>query len=129
MKIAGKSWKCSRPEKSPPTKPTAFSPRWKLNYLRVVVDAIDPSDGDGPTKVNVRIPMQLLRAGVRLAGLIPSQALSKANEALRDKGIPIDLSHVKPENLEELLEQLQDLTVDVDAQEKGEKMNVRVFCE
>jgi len=98
-------------------------------YLRVVVDAPDHSRGDTPTKVNVRIPMQLLRAGVRLAGLIPDKALHKANDALHEKGIPIDLSQVKPENLEELIEQLHDLSVDVDAQEKEGKVNVRVFCE
>lgn len=98
-------------------------------YLRVVVDAADHLSVDPPTKVNVRIPMQLLRAGVRLAGLIPAKALTKANDALHEKGIPIDLSQVKPENLEELVEQLHDLSVDVDAQEKDGKVNVRVFCE
>jgi hypothetical protein len=99
-----------------------------LKYLRVVVDAADPG-ADGPVKVNVRIPLQLLRAGVRLAGLIPSQALHKANDALREQGVPIDLSQVKPENLEELIEQLHDLSIDVDAHEKDGKVNVRVFCE
>jgi len=99
-----------------------------LKYLRVVVDAADPS-ADGPTKVNVRVPLQLLRAGVRLAGLIPAQALHKANDALREQGVPIDLSQVKPENLEELIEQLHDLSIDVDAPEKNGKVNVRVFCE
>ena len=99
-----------------------------LKYLRVVVDAAEPG-ADGPTKVNVRVPLQLLRAGVRLAGLIPPQALHKANDALRDKGVPIDLSQVKPENLEELIEQLHDLSIDVDAPEKNGKVNVRVFCE
>jgi hypothetical protein len=98
-------------------------------YLRVVVDAAEHAGGDGPTKVNVRVPMQLLRAGVRLAGLIPAQALHKANDALHEKGIPIDLSQVKPENLEDLVEQLHDLSVDVDSQEKDGKVNVRVFCE
>jgi hypothetical protein len=98
-------------------------------YLRVVVDAAEHGSGDGPTKVNVRVPMQLLRAGVRLAGLIPAQALHKANDALHEKGIPVDLSQIKPENLEELVEQLHDLSVDVDSQEKNGKVNVRVFCE
>jgi hypothetical protein len=95
----------------------------------VVVDAAERAGTDGPTKVNVRIPMQLLRAGVRLAGLIPAQALHKANDALREQGVPIDLSQVKPENLQELVEQLHDLSVDVDAPEKDGKVNVRVFCE
>lgn len=99
-----------------------------LKYLRVVVDAAD-AGADGPVKVNVRIPLQLLRAGVRLAGLIPATALHKANDALREQGVPIDLSQVKPENLEELIEQLHDLSIDVDAREKDGKVNVRVFCE
>jgi hypothetical protein len=73
--------------------------------------------------------MQLLRAGVRLAGLIPAQALHRANQAMQEKGVPIDLSQIKPENLEDLVEQLNDLTVDVDQREAGAKVKVRVFCE
>ena len=51
-------------------------------YLRVQVDSEGNYGGEGPTKVNVRVPMQLLRAGVRLAGLIPAPALQRANSAL-----------------------------------------------
>jgi len=100
-------------------------------YLRVLVDAEETKNGtyDGPTKVNVRVPMQLLRAGVRLAGLIPAQALNRANHAMQEKGLPIDLSQIKPENLEDLVEQLNELTVDVDQKEAGAKVKVRVFCE
>ncbi len=108
---------------------SAEKPRPK--FLRVLVDADEGSTGnyDGPTKVNVRVPMQLLRAGVRLAGLIPAQALSRANQAMQEKGVPIDLSQIKPENLEDLVEQLNDLTVDVDQKDAGAKVKVRVFCE
>jgi hypothetical protein len=98
-------------------------------YLRVEVDSEERGHNEGPTKVNVRVPMQLLRAGVRLASLIPAQALDRANEAMHKKGIPIDLSHIKPENLEELVEQLSDLTVDVDQKEANAKVKVRVYCE
>jgi hypothetical protein len=108
---------------------SGMSPKAQPKYLRVVVNADDRGDKDGPVKVNVRIPMQLLRAGVRLAGLIPAQALHKANDAMRERGIPFDLSQVKPENLEEIIEQLHDLSVDVDAHEKDGNVNVRVFCE
>ena len=92
-------------------------------YLRVLVDANDPLDG--PTKVNVRVPMQLLRAGVRLTGVIPDRARDQVNEALRKEGIPFDINKITPENLEDLVEQLRDLTVDVD----NENAKVRVFCE
>src|SRR5215472_6884217 len=98
-------------------------------YLRVVVDSEDDGGHEGPTKVNVRVPMQLLRAGVRLAGLIPAPALHRANDAMHAKGVPIDLTQIKPENLEELVEQLNDLTVDVDQKDQYAKVKVRVFCE
>jgi polyhydroxyalkanoate synthesis regulator phasin len=100
---------------------TAVKPRPK--YLRVMVH--DESRGKSPTEVNVRIPMQLLRAGVRLASLIPVQARDQVNDALREKGIQVDLTQIKPENLEELVDQLSDLTVDVD----DKHAKVRVFCE
>src|SRR5262252_5375363 len=85
-------------------------------YLRVVVDSEDEGGHEGPTKVNVRVPMQLL-----LAGLLPAPALHRANHAMQEQGVPIDLTQLKPENLEELVEQLNDLTVDVDQKDAGTK--------
>lgn len=108
---------------------SATAGKARPKYLRVVVDSQDDGGHDGPTKVNVRVPMQLLRAGVRLAGLIPAPALRRANEAMQEQGVPIDLTQIKPENLEELVDHLNDLTVDVDQKEAGAKVKVRVFCE
>jgi hypothetical protein len=102
---------------------TAMTESDKAKYLRVLVDTVDPQDG--PTKVNVRVPMQLLRAGVRLTGVIPSRARDEVNNALRKEGIAFDINNITPQNLEELVEQLRDLTVDVD----NENTKVRVFCE
>jgi hypothetical protein len=102
---------------------TAMSESDKVKYLRVLVDTRDPVDG--PTKVNVRVPMQLLRAGVRLTGVIPASAREEVNNALRKEGIMFDINNVTPQNLEELVEQLRELTVDVD----NENTKVRVFCE
>ncbi len=101
----------------------------RSKYLRVLVEADESMTGmKGPTTVNVRVPMQLLRAGVRLASLIPAQAHEQLDEALNKHGVPLTLSQIKPENLEELIDHLEDLTVDVDGKE-GNKTKVRVFCE
>ena len=97
--------------------------RSRAKYLRVQVDT-DEEEG-GPTKVNIRIPMQLLRAGVRLASIIPPAARDEVNAAMKENGIPFDINQIKPENLEELVEHLSDLQVDVDQ----EKTKVRIFCE
>jgi len=101
----------------------------RAKYLRVLVEADEAMTGNkGPTTVNVRVPMQLLRAGVRLASLIPAQAHEQLDEALSRHGVPLTLSQIKPENLEELIDHLEDLTVDVDTSDEG-KTKVRVYCE
>jgi polyhydroxyalkanoate synthesis regulator phasin len=97
-------------------------PKGKAKYLRVVVDALE--DGE-PARVNVRVPLQLLRAGVRLAALIPPQALGKANAELSKSGVPFDLTQLKPEQLEALVDHLDEMTVEVDQPDA----KVRVFCE
>ena len=102
------------------------APRPKPKYLRVLVEDAQSKHGGRPVHVNVRVPMQLLRAGVRLAGLIPQPAMEKANLAMGHKGVQINLGDIKPENLDELVDQLSDLTVDVD---ENEGAQVRVFCE
>jgi hypothetical protein len=102
---------------------TSGEPRkGKPRYLRVVVVA---QDEDGPARVNVRVPLQLLRAGVQLAALIPPRALDQANDELRKSGIPIDLSQLKPQHIEDLIEHLAEFTVDVDQADN----KVQVYCE
>ncbi len=104
-------------------------PRTRAKYLRVLVEADEEMTGlKGPTTVNVRVPLQLLRAGVRLAALIPQQAHNQLDQALSSHGVPLTLSQIKPENLEELIDHLEDLTVDVDGKD-GNKTRVRVFSE
>ena len=93
-------------------------------YLRVLIDTDEPGQG-GPTKVNIRVPMALLRAGVRLTSVIPPQAREHINAEMAKNGVPFDIGQVRPENLEEMLDQLNDLQVDVDQ----ERTKVRVFCE
>ena len=108
---------------------SAATAKERPKYLRVLVEGDEAMTGwKGGTTVNVRVPMQLLRAGVRLAGLIPAQAHGQLDEAFSKHGVPVTLSQIKPENLEELIDHLDDLTVDVDGKD-GNPMKVRVFCE
>jgi hypothetical protein len=111
-------------ERDTPDPPPAAQAR-KPKYLRVTVSSADNFGGDGPGRVNVRVPLQLLRAGVRLASLIPPQALRQANEGLARSGIPIDLTQLKPQHIEELIEHLDDITVDVDQPDA----KVHLYCE
>jgi len=107
----------------PPAVSSLGAPsRSRAKYLRVVVDGGD----NGETgRVNVRVPLQLLRAGVRLAALIPPRALDHVNAQLDKSGVPLDLKQLKPEQLEALVEHLDEMSVEVDQADA----KVRVFCE
>ena len=94
-------------------------------YLHVMVDANDKEDG--PVHINVRVPIMLLRAGVRLASLIPAPAQARVNEALHEQGIPFDVSQIKPENINEIIDQLSDFSVDID--QKADDVKIKVFAE
>ncbi len=99
-------------------------PQAKPRYLRVIVDSNEGHDG--PTKINIRVPLQLLRAGVRLASLMPSRAQTEVNDALRREGIDFDITKVKPENIDELINELRDATVDI---AHREDVKIRIFAE
>jgi hypothetical protein len=95
-------------------------------YLRVEVDADHTRHGQGgPAKVNIRVPMAFLKAGVRLSSVLPVEAREQINAAMARKGIAFDINRIKPDELETLVEQLSEMTVDVG----HEHARVRVYCE
>jgi hypothetical protein len=114
-----------RQQPEPPPEAYDSRPKRKPKYLRVVVHSEDNGSGEGPSRINIRVPIQLLRAGVKLASLVPPQALHKANAEMAKSGMPIDLTQLKPEQLEDLVDQLDEVTIDVD--DPGSK--VQIFAE
>jgi len=83
-------------------------------YLRVTVNS---SDGD---KVNIRVPLALVRAGMKFSALVPREA----REQMEEKGI--DLAALSTMDTEELIEALKELEVNVDSHDGD---IVKVFCE
>jgi hypothetical protein len=102
----------------------AGEPAEKKNpkYLRVEVRSID--DEHGPQNVNVRVPFNLLRAGVKLVNLLPVSVRHQVQNGLESNGINLDFSKVKAEDLDAIVDQLADLQVDVDGKDK-----VKVYVE
>ena len=94
----------------------------KLKYFRVVVEPGPGSEKD--ERVNIRVPIKLIRAGIKLASLLPNDVQGKVDGALKEKGISLDFSQINEENLEEIVESLRDLTVDVEGEER-----VKIYCE
>ena len=97
-------------------------------YLRVLMEADDKHGGEVRSKINIRVPLQLLRAGVKLASLLPPEAREQMNAALHDKGVGLDINQIKPENLDALIENLKDVSIDISGK-KNRHATIRVFCE
>jgi hypothetical protein len=85
-----------------------------LRFLRVVVNS------PGRDGVNIRLPLGLVRTGLKLSTLLPG----KVSHRLSERGI--DLSHLGKLGDEALIAELAELQVDI-ADADGEK--VRIFCE
>ncbi len=86
----------------------------KLKWLLVHVDG---NDGD---KVNVRVPISLIRTGIKLGAILPPGA----TERIRASGFDLNDLHQLAD--EDLMEALADLQVNVNS-EDGD--TVRVYCE
>ena len=94
--------------------------KFPFKYLRVQVE---PGSGSGE-RVNIRVPLKLIRAGLKWAAFMPKDVQGKVDKALSEKGINMDFSSIKPEDLDDLVANLKDLTIDVEGKE-----TVKIFCE
>ena len=98
----------------------------KIKFLRVLVDNPGGEYGGGKAdKVNVRVPVSLIRAGMKFTSLIPQDAAGQVEGELKKKGINLNLKNLKDEDIEELITALAELEVDID----GGEGKVRVFAE
>ncbi len=80
--------------------------------------------GTGRNKeVNVRVPMSLVRSGLRLGAMIPGMAGRPAR--LRERGIDLDLSKLDPAMIESLLAEVGEMNIDIDSG----RAQVRITCE
>jgi hypothetical protein len=99
------------------SNPMAGLEKKNPKYLRIEVKTAEDN-------VNVRVPFNLLRAGVRLAQLMPVSVRDQVQKGMESGGVNLDLSKVKPEDLDQIVDQLADFQVDVDGKDK-----VKIYVE
>lgn len=105
---------------------TGTTAKPKPKYLRVCVHpGPGHEDDDDAEHVNVRVPMSLIRSGMKFTSVLPPEAREKVTDALHEKGIDLDMRNLKPEELEEVIEALSDLEVKV----VSSKEIVKVYVE
>ena len=97
----------------------------QARYLRVTVEPNADTEHEVSDRVNVRVPLALIRAGMKLASLIPSVAAGPLKEALEKQGLDLDLSYLNPQDLDGLVDALRDLEVNVENQQQ----TVHVYVE
>lgn len=116
----------SQSESSGAGSSTSRSGTRNPQYIRIIVEPGPDAVGKKAQQhVNVKVPLKIIRAGVNLASLIPGEAGETVQDKLDAKGFNLNISKLTGESLDELIEGLQDLSVDVDDPEH----RVRVFIE
>jgi hypothetical protein len=91
-------------------------------YFRILVNK-PAREGKKAEAVNIRVPMTVIRGGLRLGALFPGM-LGKKKIQL-DNGMELDLSKITYTDLEAMIKDIGELTVDVD----GGDAQVRIRCE
>jgi hypothetical protein len=91
-------------------------------YFRILVNKA-AREGKKAENVNIRVPMTVVRGGLRLSAFFPGM-LGKKKIQL-DNGTELDLSKIHYTDLEAMIKDIGELTVDVD----GEDAQVRIRCE
>ncbi len=102
-----------------PTDEPPTGPRKNPKYMYVKVRS---TEGDN---VDVKVPLALARAGLKLTSLIPPLAMAELDRHMGEQGVNIDFTNLKPDDIEELIEGLTEMEVNVDSK-NGD--NIRVFC-
>lgn len=80
---------------------------------------------DGDERVNIRVPLSLIRGGVKLGALFTTGPSSKINERLKEKGIDLDKLGGS-DGIDDLVNGLGELEIDI---QDGTDEHVRIYAE
>jgi hypothetical protein len=105
--------------------------RPKAKWVRIAIHK-PGVEGRRDKDVNIRVPVSVMRGGMRLGAIIGTFAGEKAARRMRERGMDIDLSKVNGDlsklngpEFEQFLKSLDDVNIEVD----DGKSQVRITCE
>ena len=93
----------------------------KPKFLYVQVEGCQGSKHEN---VNIKIPIMILKAGMKLGSLMPDSAKAKFSTHLGEKGINLDLGKLGSEDIDLLVAALSENSIDVHADNE----KVRIYC-
>lgn len=92
-------------------------------FLHVKVKA-EAGSNSRHGNVDVKVPLALLKAGIKLGSLMPDKAKDKFHSHMAEKGIDFDLKNMDSEKIDQLVQALKDNPIEIDS----EKESVKIFC-
>lgn len=96
----------------------------KPKFLHVKVQS-KPGSGRKHENVDIKIPLMLLKAGVKLGSIMPDKAKGAFVSKLNDKGLNINLKDLDSESIDTLIQALTETSIEVDEEHE----TVRIYCE
>jgi hypothetical protein len=93
-------------------------------YLKIAVHK-PATDQRGDKDVNIRVPIAIVRGGMRLGAIIPGFGGERLRARLREQCVDVDLSKLDSAALEAMLKDLGEMNIDIDSG----KAQVRITCE
>lgn len=84
--------------------------------------------GSRDKEVTIRVPVALLRNGMRLGAMIPGLYGSGLQARLRERGVDVDLSKIDADTIDQLVSEFGELNIDIDPG-RGGKAQVRITSE
>ena len=129
----GASWISWRRGRSPSTKRSNCwarstrrlpSERPKARWLRISIHKTG-KEGHRDKDVNIRVPIAIVKTGMRLGALIPGLAGDQVARKMREKGLDVDFTKLDAAAIESVLKGLSDTNIEID----DGKAQVRITCE
>ena len=106
-----------RPELAGAVEPRSAD---KPRFIRIQVHK-PGKDGRDPKDVSIRVPMAVVRGGMRLGTMIPGLQ-DRANARFRERGIDFDLSKLDPAAVESMLGEMGEINIDITG--SGEQIRI-----
>jgi hypothetical protein len=101
--------------------PASDEKKAEPKYFRILVNK-PARDGKKAENVNIKVPITVVRGGLRLSSVFPG--LMGKKKIQLDNGTELDLSKIHYSDLEAMIKDIGELTVDVDGDAQ-----VRIRCE
>jgi hypothetical protein len=109
-----------QPDRADVPPPIPPPPAAKPRFIRIHVHK-PGKDGRPAKDVNIRVPMAVVRSGMRLGAMIPGLQ-DRVTARFRERGMDVDLSKLDPSVLEAMLGDMGEINIDING--TGEQVRI-----